>query len=232
MAGYSRVKPPRTRPNDNNGDLPVSSLYSRLSIQNSPQNSPHWPSDKLHSPVPSVRTLNQSDGGTYRDDISLANFSTASEDMDLSVRRSSVFTANMSASPSSNRPSAPSGGFHGQYQHLPVSLEKSGESRGSGGSTQSRPTPSIRADKRPYQPGLPPLVLSSRESTIRSTVFQDDSSYPSVPSVSSLIDNVIEDLPRLSVSTDTVLVPPLQSTPNSEHSSESHQLVSTNDTTM
>ncbi|KAN0135807.1 hypothetical protein V8E53_006259 [Lactarius tabidus] len=226
MAGYSRVKPPRTRPNDNNGDLPVSSLYSRLSIQNSP----HWPSVNLHSPGPSVRTLNQSDGGTYQDDISsLANFS--SEDIDPSVR-GSVLTANMLASPSSNRPSAPSGGFHGQYQHLPVSLEKPGESRGSGGSTQSRPTPSIRADKRPYQPGLPPLVLSSRESTIRSTVFQDDSSYPSVPSVSSLIDNVIEDLPRLSVSTDTVLVPPLQSTRNGEHSSESHQLVSTNDTTM
>jgi hypothetical protein len=178
MAGYSRVKAPRTRPHDNNDDL--SSLYSRPSIQNSS----HWPSVNLHSPGPSVRTLNQSDGGTYRDDISsLANF--ASEDIDPSVR-DSVLTANMSASPSSNRPSTPSGSFRGKYQHLPVSLETSGESR------------------RSYS------------------------------SVSSLVDNVIKDLPRQSALTDTALVPPLQSTPNGEHSSESHQLVtsSTTDTTM
>jgi hypothetical protein len=107
MAGYSRVKPPQSPP-DNNDDL--SSLYSRPSIQNSP----HWPSVNLHSPGPSVRTLNQSDGGTYRDDISsLANFS--SKDIDPSDR-GSVFTANMSASPSSSRPSTPSGSFRGQYQ--------------------------------------------------------------------------------------------------------------------
>jgi hypothetical protein len=220
MAGYTRVKPPQSPP-DNNDDL--SSLYSRPSIQNSP----HWPSNTFHSPCPSDRTLNQSDGGTYQDDISLlANFS--SEDIDPSVR-GSVFTANMSASPSGSRSSTPSGSFREKYQHLPVSLEQSGESRRSGGSTQSWPTPSIRADKRPYQPGLPPLVLSSRESTIRSTAFKDDSSDTSV---SSLMVNVIEDLPRQSVLTDTVLVPPLQSTPNGEHSSESHQLVSTNDTAM
>jgi hypothetical protein len=177
MAGYSRVKPPQSPP-DNNDDL--SSLYSRPSIQNST----HWPSEQLHSPGPSVRTLNQSDGGTYRDDISsLANFS--SKDIDPSDH-GSVFTANMSASPSSSR-----------------------------------------------QLVLPPLVLSSRESIIGSTLFQDDSSYRSV---SLLIDNVNEDLPRESILPDTVLVPPLQSTPNgdvegrSKYSSEGRQTVGTNDT--
>jgi hypothetical protein len=190
MAGYSRVKPPQS-PHDNNDDL--SSLYSRPSIQNSPD----WPSIELHSPALSVRTLNQSDGGTYRDNISsLANLS--SKDTDSSDR-GSVFTANMSASPSSSRPSTPStpsASSRGKYQTL--SLEKSGESgrRRSGSSRQ-------------YQPGLPPLVLSSRKSTIGSTVFQDDSSYRSV---SLLIDNVSEDLPRQSVLTNKVLVPPLRST--------------------
>ncbi|KAN0135797.1 hypothetical protein V8E53_006249 [Lactarius tabidus] len=168
MAGYSRVKAPRTRPHDNNDDL--SSLYSRPSIQNSS----HWPSVNLRSPDPSVRTLNQSDGGTYRDDIlSLANF--ASEDIDPSVR-DSVLTASMSASPSSNRASTPSGSFRGKYQHLPVSLETSGESR------------------RSYS------------------------------SVSSLVDNVIKDLPRQSALTDTALVPPLQSTPNDEHPFERYAI--------
>jgi hypothetical protein len=223
MAGYSQAKPPQ-RSSDNNDDL--SSLYSRPSIQNSP----HWPSVNLHSPGPSVRTLNQSDGGMYRDDISsLANFS--SKDIDPSDR-GSVFTANMLPSPStgSSRPSTPSGSFRGQYQPLPVSLEKSGEWRRSEGSTQSYPL--IRADTRPYQPGLPPLVLSSRDG---STTFQDDSSYRSV---SLLIDNVNEDLPGQFVLTDTVLVPPLQSTLNgdvegrSKYSSEGHQPVSTNDTAM
>jgi hypothetical protein len=222
MASYFRVtKPPRSPP-DNNDDL--SSLYSRPSIQNST----HWPSVKSHSPGPSVRTLNQSDGGTYHDDISsLANFS--SKDIDPSDR-GSVFTANMSASPSSSRPSTPSGSFRGQYQPLPVWLETSGEWRRGGGSTQS--SPSIRADKRLY-PGLPSLGLSSRESISGSTLFQDDSSYRSV---SLLIDNVNEDLPRQSVLNDTVLFPPLQSTQNSdvegrsEYSPEGHQTVSTNDT--
>jgi hypothetical protein len=216
MASYSRAKP--QNPSNNNDDQSVlSSLYSRPSIQNSPD----WPSVKLHSPGPSVRTLNQSDGGTYRDDISsLANLS--NEDIDPSVR-SSVFTANMSAFPSSSRPSTPSGSFRGQYQPLPVSLEKSRERRRNGGSTKS--SRSIRADKRPYQPGSPPLVFSSRETTIGSTTFQDDSSYRSV---SLLIDNVSEDLPRQSVLT----------TPNgdvesrSKYSSEGHQPVSTNDTVM
>jgi hypothetical protein len=92
MAGYSRVKPPQSSP-DNNDDL--SSLYSYPSIQNSPD----WPSVLL-SPA-SVRTLNQSDDGTYRDDISsLANFS--NEDIDPSVR-DSVFTVNMSPSHSNGR---------------------------------------------------------------------------------------------------------------------------------
>jgi hypothetical protein len=208
MASYSRVKPPQG-PRDNNDDL--SSLYSRPSIQNSPD----WPSIKLHSPGPSVRTLNQSDGGTYRDDISsVANLS--NEDIDPSVR-SSVFTA------SSSRPSTPSGSFRGQYQPLPVSLEKSGERRRTGGSTTS--SRSIRVDKRPYQPGLPPHVLSSRESTIGSTTSQDDSSYRNV---SLLFDDINEDLPRQSVLT----------TSNgdvegrSKYSSEGHQPVNTNDTAM
>ncbi|KAN0126131.1 Metallo-dependent phosphatase-like protein [Lactarius tabidus] len=92
MAGYSRVRPPQSSP-DNNDDL--SSLYSYPSIQNSPD----WPSVLL-SPA-SVRTLNQSDDGTYRDDISsLANFS--NEDIDPSDL-DSVFTANMSASHSNGR---------------------------------------------------------------------------------------------------------------------------------
>jgi hypothetical protein len=218
MAGYSRVKPPQS-PHNNNDDL--SSLYSRPSIENSPD----WPSVNLLSPGPSVRTLNQSDGGTYRDDISsLANFS--SKDIDPSDR-GSVFSANMSVS--NSRPSIPSGSSREQYQLL--SLEKSGESGRSGGSMRS--SPSIRADKHPYQSGLPPLVLSSHESTIGSTAFQDDSSYRSV---SLLIDNVNEDLPRQSVLTDTVLVSPLQSTQNgdvegrSKYSSEGHQPVSTTDT--
>jgi hypothetical protein len=194
MAGHSHPQ----SPHDDNDDL--HSLYSRPSIQNSPD----WPSIKLLSPGPSVRTLNQSDGGTYHDDISsLANFSC--KDIDPSDR-DSVFTANMSASPSSSRPSTPNGSSREQYQPEPLPpLEKSGEWRRSGGSTQ--PSPSIRADKRPYQPGLPPLVLSSRESTIGSTAFQDDSSFP-----------------------------PLQSTLNgdvegrSKYSFEGHQPVSSNET--
>jgi hypothetical protein len=138
MAGhYSRVKPPC--PRDNNDNL--SSLYSRPSIQNSPD----WPSVKLRSPGPSVQTLNQSDGGTYCDDmLSLANLS--NENIDPSVR-SSVFTANMLAWPSSTCPSTPSGSSRGQYQPLPVSLEKSGEWRRVGGPTQS--SPSIHADLVP-----------------------------------------------------------------------------------
>jgi hypothetical protein len=94
MAGHSRVKPPQSSP-DYRDDL--SSLNSYPSIQNSP----NWPSVKLLSPGPSVRTLNQSNGGTYHDDISsLANCS--SKDIDPSDR-GSVFTANMSAFPSSSR---------------------------------------------------------------------------------------------------------------------------------
>jgi hypothetical protein len=214
MASYSRVKPPQG-PHDNNDDR--SSLYSRPSIQNSPD----WPSVKLHSPGSSVRTLNQSDGGTYRDDISsLANFS--SKDTDPSDC-SSVFTANMLASPSSSRPSTPSGSFRGKYQPLPVLLEKSGERRRNGGSTKS--SRSIRADKRPHQPGSPPLVLSSRETTIGSTTFQDDSSYRSVW---LLIDYVNEDLPRQSVLT----TPSGNVESRSKHSSEGRQPVSTNDTAM
>jgi hypothetical protein len=224
MAGFSRAKPPQSSP-DNNADL--SSLFSRPSTQNST----HWPSVNLLSPGPSVRTLNQSDGGTYHDDISsVANFS--SKDIDPSDC-GSVFTANMSPSPFSSRLSTPSGSSLRQYQPLPMSLERSGEWGRSGGFTQLYP--SIRADKRPYQPGLPPLVHSSQESNIGSTAFQDDSSNRSV---SLLTDNVKEDLPRQSMSIHTVLVPPLQSTPNgevegrSEYSSEGHQPVSTNDTTM
>jgi hypothetical protein len=108
MAGYSRVQPSQSSPDDNDD---LSSLYSLPSIQNS---SGGWPSVKSHSPGLSVRTLNQSDGGTYRDDISsLANFS--SEDLDPSVR-DSVFTVNMSASPLISPPRTPSGSSRGQYQ--------------------------------------------------------------------------------------------------------------------
>jgi hypothetical protein len=181
MASYSRVKPPQSPPNNKND---LSSLYSRPSIQNSS----HWPSINSHSPGPSVRTLNQSDGGTYRDDISpLANCS--SEDIDPSVR-GSVFTANRSASPSSNRPSAPSGGFHRQYQHLPLSLEKSGESRRSGGSTQSRAYPSIRADKRPNQP---PLVLNDTiiDPPLQSTGGHVD--HESIPQVTKVTKSLLRE---------------------------------------
>ncbi|KAN0132335.1 Metallo-dependent phosphatase-like protein [Lactarius tabidus] len=103
-----RVQPPQSPP-DNNDDL--SSLYSHPSIQNS---SGGWPSVKSYSPGPSVRTLNQSDDGTYRDDISsLANYS--SEDLDPSVRNS-VFTVGLSASPSISPPRTPRGSSRGQYQ--------------------------------------------------------------------------------------------------------------------
>ena len=158
MASYSRVKPPQTT-HDNNDDL-----YSRPSIQNSPD----WPSVELRSLGPSVRTLNQSDGGTYRGDLSsLANFS--SNGLDPSVR-SSVSTANMSTSPLDchRRPSATSGSSHQKYRHLSLDKsEQSGRRRG-GGPTQS--SYSTRADKSSHQAELPPSRSrpSHRKSTLQS----------------------------------------------------------------
>jgi hypothetical protein len=102
-----RVQPPQSSPDDNDD---LSSLYSHPSIQNS---SGGWPSVKSYSPGSSVRTLNQSDDGTYRDDISLANYS--NEDLDPSDR-DSVFTVDLSASPSITPPRTPRGSSRGQYQ--------------------------------------------------------------------------------------------------------------------
>ncbi|KAH8982466.1 LIM domain-containing protein [Lactarius hatsudake] len=142
---------------DDNDDL--SSLNSRSSIQNSPD----WPSVGLPSPGPSFRTLNNEsdDGKYYLDDISsLANFSCEDTESD----RGSVFTANISTSPSNSRPSIPSSSYD-QYQ--PPSSETLGAWRQSGGFRQ--PSPSIRANKGPDQSRMPHRVLSSRKSTIGST---------------------------------------------------------------
>src|SRR6266404_2311088 len=98
MAGYFQEKPPH----DDNDDL--SSLYSHPSIRNSPG----LHSVRLPSPRPSILTLNGPDDKSYRDDLSLANFSEFSD-------RGSVFTANISTSPSSSRPSTPSSSSHDQY---------------------------------------------------------------------------------------------------------------------
>jgi hypothetical protein len=222
MVDYSQGQPPH----DDNDDL--SSIYSRPSIQNSPD----WPSVRLPSPGPSVRTLNESNDGKYCDDISsLANFSC--EDLGLSDR-GSLFTANISPSPSSSRPSTPSSSSHDQYQ--PPSSENSGASDGrrSGAFTQS--SPSIRADKRSDQSGLPLLGLSSRKSTIGSTSeFKHDGSHHGV---SLLIDKFNKDLPRRSVFTDIIPVSPRSSIQNgdaegrNEYSSEGHQPVSPNVTVM
>jgi hypothetical protein len=206
MADYPQRQPPQ----DDDDDL--SSLFSRTSIQNSP----HWPSVRLPSPGPSVRTLNESDAGNYSDDLSsLANFSCDS--LDSFSDRGSVFTANISTSPSSSRPRTPSSSSHEQYQ-------PSSENSGSGFTKSTL----IRADKRPGQAGLRPLVLSSRKSTIGLiSEFQSDSSCNGV---SLLIDNFDKYLPRQS---DIVRVPPHPSTPNgkdedrNEYSSKDHQLVST-----
>ena len=221
MVGNTEYQPPH----DDNDDL--SSLYSRPSIQNSPD----WPSVRLPSPGPSVRTLNEPDRN-YRDDISsLANFSCEGLE---SSDRGSLFTTNISTSPSSSRPSTPSSSSHDQYQ--PPSAENSGASGGrrSGGFTQS--SPSIRADKRPDQTGLSHLVLSSRKSTIESTSeFKHDNPHHSV---SLLIDNFNKDLPRRSVFTDIITVSPRPSIPDgdaegrNEYSSEGHQPVSSNVTVM
>ena len=197
MAGYPQRQPPQ------NDDDDRSSLFSRTSIQNSP----HWPSVRLPSPGPSVRTLNESDAGSYLDDLSsLANFSC--DDLDFFSDRGSVLTANITGSPSSSRPSTPSSSSHEQSQ--PLSSEN-------------------RADKRPDQSVLPPLVLSSRKSTIGSTSeFQDNSSYNGV---SLLIDNFNKDL-RQSVITDVVPVPPPPNIPDGDsedrnkYSTDDHQLVS------
>ena len=198
--------PPRQPPQNDDDDL--SSLLSRTFIQNSP----HWPSVGLPSPGPSVRTLNQSDAGSYPDDLSsLANFSC--EDLDYFSDRGSVFVANISRSPFSSRPSTPSSDYHERYQLL---------------------SPESLSDKRPDQPVLAPLVLSSCKSTIGSiSEFQVDSSYNSV---SLPINNPNKDLPHQSVIADVVPVPPRPSTPNGDtedrnkYSSEDHQLVSTDAT--
>ena len=210
MVGHSQGQPPHDDDND------LSSLFSRPSIQNSPD----WPSVRLPSPGPSVLTLNESHTGNYPDDLSsLANFSC--EDPGSSDR-GSVFTSNISASPSSSRPSTPSSNSHDQYQSM--SPKNSGE-------PVAQPFVSIHADKRPDQPGWPPLVLSSRKSTIGSiSEFQDDSSFQGV---SLLVDNFNKDLSRRSVSTDIVPVSPR---PNilpgdaegrNKYSSEDYQRVST-----
>lgn len=211
MVGHSQGQPLH------NDDDDLSSLFSRPSIQNSPD----WPSVRLPSPGPSVLTLNESDAGNYPDDLSsLANFSC--EDPGSSDR-GSVFTANISASPSSSRPSTPSSNSHDQYQS--VSPKNSGARLG-------QSSPSIHADKRPDLPGLPPLTLSSRKSTIGSlSEFQDDSSYHGV---SLLVDNFNKDLARQSVFTDIVPVPPHPSIPpddaegRNKYSSEGHQPVGFN----
>ena len=215
------------QPHDDNDDM--CSIYSRPSIQNSPG----WPSVRLPSPGPSVRTLNESNDGMYCDDISsLANFSC--EDLESSDR-GSVFTANVLPSPSSSRPSTPSSSFHDQYQ--PPSSENSRASGGrrSGGFTQS--PPSIHVDKRPRS-GSPHLVLSSGKSTIGSTSeFTHESSHHGV---SLLIDTFNKDLPRRPLFTDIIPVSPRPSIPNgdaeaqgiNEYSPEGHQPVSPNVTAM
>ena len=202
MVGHSQGQ----SPHDDDDDQ--SSLFSRPSIQNSPD----WPSVRLPSPGPSVLTLNQSDAGNYSDDLSsLANFSC--EDPGSSDR-GSVFTANISASPSSSRPSTPRSNSHDQYQF---------PSPKNSGAPVAQPSPSIHADKPPDQP----LVLSSRKSTIGSlNEFQDDGSFQGV---SILVDNFNEDLARQSVFTDIVPVPPRPSIPpgdaegRNKYSSESNQ---------
>ncbi|KAI9435974.1 RhoGAP-domain-containing protein [Lactarius indigo] len=197
-------------PRDDDDDL--SSLYSRPSIQNSPD----WPSVRLPSPGPSVRTLNESDDGKrYLDDISsLANFSCD----DMESDRGSVFTS---------RPSTPSSSSHDQYQ--PPSSENSGEWRQRGFRPSS---PSIRTN----QSGVPHRVLSSRKSTIETTSeFKHDSSYHGV---SSLVNNVEKDLPLRSESTDIIQISPRPSILNGdakgqrEYSSEGSQSIGPNVTAM
>ncbi|KAH9041098.1 hypothetical protein EDB85DRAFT_1886718 [Lactarius pseudohatsudake] len=190
-------------PHDDNDDL--SSLYSRPSIQNSPD----WPSVRLPSPGPSFRTLNNEsdDGKYYLDDISsLANFSCEDTESD----RGSVFTANISTSPSNSRPSTPSSSSYDQYQ--PPSSENLGAWRQSGGFRQS--SPSIRADKGPDQSRMPHSVLSSRKSTIGSTSeFKHDSPYHGV---SSLVDDFEKDLPLRSEFADIIQISSRPSIPNGD----------------
>ncbi|KAH9021711.1 RhoGAP-domain-containing protein [Lactarius deliciosus] len=185
---------------DDNDDL--SSLYSRSSIQNSPD----WPSVRLPSPGPSFRTLNnESDDGKYSlDDISsLANFSC--EDMESD--RGSVFTVNISTSPSNSRPSTPSSSSYDRYE--PPSSENLGAWRQSEGFRQSSPS---RADKGSDQSGMP--RLSSRKSTIGSTSEskQDSPSH----GVSLLVDDFKKDLPLRSEFTNIIQISSRPSIPNGD----------------
>ncbi|KAH9055706.1 RhoGAP-domain-containing protein [Lactarius vividus] len=205
------------QPHGDNDDL--SSLYSRPSIQNSPD----WPSVRLPSPGPSFRTLNESDDRRcYLDDISsLANFSCGDTESD----RGSVLIANISTLPSNSRPSTPSSSPYDRYQ--PPSPENSGAWRQSGGFRQS--SPSIREDTGPDRSGTLHRVLSSRKSTIGSTSeFKHDSPYHSV---SLPVDDFGEDLPLRSEFTDIIQISSRPSIPNGddegrrEYSSEGPQPV-------
>ena len=172
MAGYSRVKPPQ-RTHDNNDDL--SSHYSRPSIQNSPD----WPSIELRSPGPSVLTLNQSDGGTYRDDLSsLANVS--SNGLDPSVR-SSASTANMSltSSPSTRADQR-------TYQARLPSLMLS-SSKPTTGST-------MFLDDRSYRGAS--FFIDNVNEDLPNPAPNPSRSRPSYRGASFFIDNVNEDLPN------------------------------------
>lgn len=118
MVGHSQSQ----HPHDDNDDL--SSLNSYPSIQNSPD----WPS--VRSLSPGETTLNESNNGTYRDDISsLVNFSC--DDPESSDRGSvSTVTANISTSPSNSRSSTPSLSSYDQYQSpSPENLGASGGGR-------------------------------------------------------------------------------------------------------
>ena len=137
-----------------------------------------------------IRTLNESDVGKYCDDIlSLAKFSCGDIQ---SSDRGSVFTAKISTSPASSRPT-PRGGSHDQLEHQRPLSENAGQS-----ASGWQPL-SSRADKRTYQPVSPHLILSSRKSTIRSTSeFKHDSYHPGV---SFLIETYNKDLPLRTVLT-------------------------------
>ncbi len=85
-------------PRSHNDDL----FESPFSYLTSIQNSPDWPSVKLLSPYPSIRTLNGPDDEEDSEDIlSLANFSYADSD------RSSLLTVRTLTSPVDSRPSTP-----------------------------------------------------------------------------------------------------------------------------
>ena len=216
MDGHSQ---PEDRPHDDNDNQ--SSIYSRPSILNSQG----CPSVRLPSPGPSVRTLNESDGGRYYDDIlSLANFSCG--DLESSDG-GSLFNANIS---SSSRPRTPSSSSHDQHQP-PLN-----ENMGATGLRR----PLIRADKRPDQPASPHLILSSRKAAIGSiSEFTHDSSHLQAHlGVSLLVDDFNKDLAQRSVLTDIIPVSHRPGFTNhdvggrNEYSSEVHQTVISHNVTV